>query len=76
MSDLFKKIESDALSLSIQQRAFLADRLLSSLNEDTLTAIDISWITEAERRYQDYKEGNRPGIAAKEVFAKADKMLK
>ena len=76
MSDLLKKIEDEVLSLSAQERAFLADRLLSSLGEDVLTDIDAAWIAEAERRYQEYKEGRRPGIEAQEVFAEADRILK
>jgi putative addiction module component (TIGR02574 family) len=76
MSDLLKKIEDEALSLSSQERAFLADRLLSSLDEDVFTDIDVAWIAEAERRYQEYKEGKRPGIAAQKVFAEADRILK
>jgi putative addiction module component (TIGR02574 family) len=76
MSDLLKKIEDEALSISSQERAFLADRLLSSLDEDVFTDIDVAWIAEAERRYQEYKEGKRPGIAAQKVFAEADRILK
>jgi putative addiction module component (TIGR02574 family) len=76
MSDLLKKIEDEALSLSSQERAFLADRLLSSLDEDVFTDIDVAWIAEAERRYQEYKEGKRPGIAAQKVFAEADRIMK
>ncbi len=44
-------------SLSGQEWAFLADRLLSSLDDDALTEVDAAWIEEVERRYQDYKEG-------------------
>jgi putative addiction module component (TIGR02574 family) len=76
VSNLLKKIEHDALSLTSQERAFLADRLLSSLGDDVLTDIDAAWIEEAERRYQEYKEGKRPGISAQDVFAKADLILK
>ena len=77
MSDLLKKLEDEILRLSIQERAFLADRLLSSLGEDAaLTDIDAAWIAEAERRYQEYREGKRPGVVARQVFAEADRMLK
>ena len=76
MSDTLKKIEHDALNLTSQERAFLADRLLSSLDDEALTEVDIAWIHEAERRYQEYKDGKRPGISARDVFAKADSMLK
>ena len=68
---LLEKIEQDALSLSRQERAFLADRLLSSLDDNSLSDIDAAWIVEAEQRYQEYKAGKRPGIEAKEVFAEA-----
>lgn len=76
MSNLLKKIQHDALNLTNQERAFLADRLLSSLGDDVLTDIDAAWIEEAERRYQEYKEGKRPGVFAQDVFAKADMILK
>ncbi|MDY6990630.1 MAG: addiction module protein [Thermodesulfobacteriota bacterium] len=76
MTDLLKKIENEALALPPQERAFLADRLLSSLDEDVLTDVDAAWIAEAERRYEQYKKGERPGIGAQEVFAEADRALK
>ncbi len=76
MSDLLKKIEQEALRLSQQERAFLADRLLSSLDGEVLNDIDSAWIAEAERRYQEYKDGKRKGIPAQDVFADADRILK
>jgi len=76
MSNLLEKIQKDALSLSGKERAFLVDRLLSSLGDDVLTEVDAAWIEEAERRHQGYKQGKRPGISAKDVFAEADSFLK
>jgi putative addiction module component (TIGR02574 family) len=76
MSKLLEKIQHEALNLTSQERAFLVDRLLSSLGEDVLTDIDSAWIEEAERRYQEYQEGKRPGLSAHDVFAKAELMLK
>jgi putative addiction module component (TIGR02574 family) len=76
LSDILEKIQKEVLSLSEQERAFLADRLLSSLGDDVLTEVDAAWVDEAERRYQEYKEGKRPGISAKDVFAEADSFLK
>jgi putative addiction module component (TIGR02574 family) len=76
MAALLEKIEHDALRLSRQERAFLADRLLSSLDGQELNDMDAAWLDEVERRYQEYKQGKRPGIAAQEVFAEADRMLK
>ncbi len=76
MSELLQRIENEALSLSTQERAFLAERLLSSLGENNLTDIDAAWIAEAERRYEEYKQGKRPGIPANQVFAEADRIIK
>lgn len=76
MSNLLEKIEHEALRLSSQERAFLADRLLSSLDDDALTDIDEAWIAEAERRYQEYKEGKRSGVAAQAVFAEISNGVK
>ena len=76
MTALLEKIEHDALSLSIQERAFLADRLLSSLDKQAPNNIDDVWLDELERRYQEYKNGKRPGVSAQEVFAETDQMFK
>ena len=67
-----EKLEHKALSLSRQERAFLADRLLSSLDGDVLNDVDAAWIAEAEHRYNEYKQGERQGVAAQDVFAEAD----
>ncbi|MBU2591400.1 MAG: addiction module protein [Nitrospinota bacterium] len=74
MSNLLKKIEDEVLKLSQEERASLADHLLSSLDEELLVDVDAAWIAEAEQRYQGYKDGNRPGIPAEEVFAEASKL--
>ena len=75
MSELLKRLEHEALELSEQERAFLADRLLSSLRESGLTEIEAAWIDETERRYDEYLKGERPGIPANEVFAEAAKVV-
>ncbi len=72
MPELLEKIESDLLSLPSQQRAFLADRLLSSLDgEEHLTDIDVAWLAEVENRYEQYKKGLQKGIPGKVVFSEA-----
>ncbi len=76
MSELLRKLEQEAQSLSKQERAFLADRLLSSLDGEVFNDVEEAWIAEAERRYKEYKEGKRPGSTAEEVFAEADRVLK
>jgi len=76
MSDSLKKIEHDALSLPQQQRAYLADRLLSSLDDNVLNDIEAEWIAEAGHRDQDFNEVNYKGISTHEVFDQEDRNLK
>ena len=76
MSNILDKIEKEIFKLSNQERAFLADRLLGSLKSDSLSDIDEAWIAEAERRYEKYKQGERPGIDAQVVFDEAEQILK
>ena len=64
-------IEKDALRLPAEDRARLAVRLLSSLETTTESPEEIEklWIAEAERRFQDMRDGVVQGIPAREVFA-------
>ena len=76
MTRQIEKIENELLNLPQEERAFLADRLLSSLDREVLTDIDLAWINEAERRYADYKNGKRQGVNSDIVFSEADKLVK
>ena len=53
MAHSLPEIETDALKLSAEDRARLAARLLSSLEETTESPEEIEklWIAEAERRF-------------------------
>jgi putative addiction module component (TIGR02574 family) len=70
MPQSLSEIEKSALQLSAEDRARLAVRLLSSLEESTESPEEIEklWIAEAERRYQQLRDGVVKGIPAKEVF--------
>ena len=71
MAHSLLEIEKDALRLSAEDRARLAVRLLSSLEETTESPEEIEklWIAEAERRIQELRDGVVQGIPAREVFA-------
>ncbi len=75
MTATLETIERAALNLPEAQRAFLADRLLSSLEGDGLDELDAVWLAEVERRYAEYKDGKRQPIPASEVLAEADRLL-
>ncbi len=70
------ELERHILGLPRSERAFLADRLLSSLDGEALSDVDATWVAEAERRYQEYENGQRKSIPASQVFAEADQLIK
>ena len=75
MGHSLPEIEKDALRLSPEDRARLAVRLISSLEEgvDSSEEIEKLWISEAERRFQELRDGRVQGKAAREVFAELRK---
>jgi len=70
------QITQEALSLPSDARATLAERLLQSLDDAKLSEIDKAWIEEAEKRYQELKEGKVAGIPAHEVFTQIREELR
>ena len=75
MSPQLKEIEHQALLLPPEDREFLAQKLLHSLDDAPLTDIDEAWIEEAEKRYKAYKQGLTKGIAGEKLFAEIQQEL-
>nr|VFK40899.1 MAG: Putative addiction module component [Candidatus Kentron sp. SD]VFK47334.1 MAG: Putative addiction module component [Candidatus Kentron sp. SD] len=75
MSTILERVEQEASSLPMQERAFLADRLLSSLGGEVLDDVEAAWVIEAEKRYREHQEGRRESIPASQIFAEADRLL-
>jgi putative addiction module component (TIGR02574 family) len=67
MSELAEKLTKQALSLPADERAAVAERLLTSL-EPELSTIDLLWAQEAEDRLDAYERGEIEAIPAEEVF--------
>ena len=70
MKTELKKIVDNALLLPTNERAELANILLSSLDDDSQRDIEDAWGAELEKRIHDIRSGNVKGIPAAEVFAK------
>ncbi len=70
MAHSLPEIEKDALRLPAEDRARLAVRLLSSLEGTTESPEETEklWIAEAERRFQELRDGVVQGVPAREVF--------
>ncbi len=69
MASHIKEIEKQALRLPPKDREVLAERILHSLEGEPITEIDEAWVAEAEKRYQNYKNGNVQGIPGEQLFS-------
>lgn len=74
MSTQLETIEAQALSLTLEERAQLADRLITSLFEDQ--NIEDAWSSEVERRIKDIESGRSKLIPASEAIARARAAIK
>lgn len=74
MSTQLETIEAQALSLTLEERAQLADRLITSLFEDQ--NIEDAWSIEVERRIKDIESGRSKLIPASEAIARARAAIK
>lgn len=69
MSTSVTEIETQALSLTPEQRVHLADKLLSSLSPDA--GIEEAWSAEAIRRLGEMENGSVTGIPVEGAIARA-----
>jgi putative addiction module component (TIGR02574 family) len=70
------EIEREALHLSEEERAELAQKLLLSLDAPTEAEIAEDWLVEADRRARELDEGLVEAIPAEEVRRKAMSLLR
>ena len=71
MSNQLEFVEAQALKLSPEERAQLADALLDSLRGVKLAEVEAAWAVEIERRVAAYERGDAKLVPAEDVFAKA-----
>jgi putative addiction module component (TIGR02574 family) len=71
-----EQVTQSALLLPLNARATLAERLLQSLDDEKFSDIEEAWIDEAEKRYQELRQGKVAGIPADEVFAQIREELR
>jgi putative addiction module component (TIGR02574 family) len=74
MPSQFEDIEDEALKLTAEERAHLADRLLASRSEDA--EVEEAWAIEVERRVADIESGRAHLVPAAEAIARARAALK
>jgi len=71
-----KTLEKQALRLSAEDRAALAQKLLLSLEDLPASELDEMWLLEAERRARQLDRGEVQPVPADEVRRKAKALLR
>ena len=74
MSNQLEIVEAQALKLSPEERAQLADRLVTSLFKDE--EIEDAWAAEVERRIEEIESARAKLIPAAESIARARAAIK
>ena len=74
MSSQLRIVEAEALKLTAEERAQLADRLIASLFEDN--QIEDAWAAEVERRIEEIESGRSRLLPAAETIARARSAIK
>ena len=71
-----KTLQEAALSLPPDERAALAEKLLSSLDEPSEAELERIWLSEAARRARELDRGDVQGISEEDVRRKARSLLR
>ncbi len=69
MSGQLEIVEAEALKLTLEERARLADRLIASLSKDA--QIEEAWAAEVERCIAEIEAGRVTVVPAAEAIARA-----
>jgi len=76
MTDALKELEKKAKSLTVEERAQLAELLLESIQEPPVAEIEAAWDREIEERAAAYDRGELQTISAEDVFAEARRLAR
>lgn len=70
-----EQLINDILSLPSASRALLADKLVESLEFDTDSTIQTTWITEAKRRRDEIRKSLVQPIQGEEALAQVRRLI-
>jgi putative addiction module component (TIGR02574 family) len=76
MSSNLDQLTADAMKLPLKDRVRLAQRLVSTIDDEIETDTEVLWFAEAERRLDELRSGKVQGIPAEDVFRNAGEALK
>ncbi len=70
------KVAEQALQLSRSQRAYLAEKLLESLDQEEPVELSEAWKAEIKRRCAEVDRGEVELIPGEQVFTEAERLLR
>ncbi|MEM7761607.1 MAG: addiction module protein [Cyanobacteria bacterium P01_A01_bin.40] len=70
-----EQLTKEILSLPSAERAFLADKLVESLEFDTDSTIQSIWVTEAKRRRDEVRDGSVQPISGEQAMAQVRRLI-
>lgn len=76
MPDALEELQTQARSLSPEERAKLADFLLDSLRDAPLAEIERAWEREIGERVAAFERGELPTFSAESVLAEARRLAR
>jgi len=76
MSSNLDRLTEDAMKLPLRDRVQLAQRLVSTLDDQVETGSEELWSAEAERRLEELHSGKVNGIDSDEAFRSAREALR
>lgn len=76
MASVARQLEAKVLELPPRERARLAERLISSLDQEVDADAEAAWVREGESRLDELKSGKAKGRAAAGVFRRARAALR
>ena len=76
MSINLEQLTADAMKLPLRERVQLAQRLVSTIDDEVVSDAEALWFAEAERRLEEVRSGKVQGINSDEAFRTAREALK
>ena len=76
MSISLDQLTADARKLPLRDRVQLAQRLVSTIDDEIETDTEALWFAEAERRLEELRTGKVQGIDSEDAFRTAREALK
>ena len=69
------EVTNEALSLSVDERVVLAQRVWDSVEHFTSREVERAWMVEADLRWREIEEGKVECLAAEDVMKRARESL-